>query len=115
MCYFHVCLNVKKHTRSLSRENKNSITEDIRTLHILHISKDKKELSKTWMQIKQKWLDLGFSNQFVDYFEAWWIKRESKWQIFRSPIGFSATNNPLESYNHKKKSQFTNRTLMSMF
>jgi hypothetical protein len=48
--------------------------------------------------------------KFKKYFEKQWINSSfSNWQIFRKPIGLSASNGPEESYNNKFKVLFTDK------
>jgi hypothetical protein len=49
-------------------------------------------------------------SKFKKYFEKQWINSSfSNWQIFRKPIGLSASNGPEESYNNKFKILFTDK------
>jgi len=48
--------------------------------------------------------------KFKKYFEKQWINSSFRnWQIFRKPIGLSASNGPEESYNNKFKVLFTDK------
>ena len=57
-----------------------------------------------------KWGGHGFK-RFRTYFWKTWVNNVdfNKWQIFRTPPGYAMTNSPIESYNNKIKTQFTER------
>lgn len=72
------------------------------------------EFDELWPLVKDGWIKRGLDD-FVEYFENEWISGPTyKWRVYNSPLGFSTTNNPIESYNNKIKVQFTMRVLMSM-
>ena len=110
MCYFHVVLNAKKR---LNRFSKNVRDYVVSTMRLLHECILKEEFDDLWIRVKGLWIEKGLAS-FVEYFENTWLSgHATKWQVFQSPLGFSTTNNPLESFNGKLKKQFTYRVLQS--
>ena len=57
-----------------------------------------------------KWGTHGLK-RFRSYFWKTWVNNVdfNKWQLFRTPAGYAMTNSPIESYNNKIKTQFTER------
>ena len=57
----------------------------------------------------KKWKSHSELEEFVAYVIPQWFEGTfSNWQVFKSPPGFAATNNPLESFNKIIKARFTN-------
>ena len=53
---------------------------------------------------------------FCKYFRKQWVEsRFSNWCVFNSPIGYTTTNNPIESYNNTIKRFFTNRIKSTLY
>lgn len=84
----------------------------VATMRKLHECATQDKYEEEWPRVRDMWLAKGLDT-FVEYFESTWLTgNATKWQVFQSPIGFSTTNNPIESFNNKLKSQFTMRVLM---
>ena len=55
-------------------------------------------------------------SSFCKYFHKQWVEsRFCNWCVFSSPIGYTTTNNPIESYNNTIKRFFTNRLKLTLF
>jgi hypothetical protein len=53
--------------------------------------------------------------KFHKYFKKQWVESTfCNWQIFKTPPGYATTNNPIESYNNKIKTLFTNRLKLNI-
>jgi hypothetical protein len=60
--------------------------------------------------IIDKWKNDKDLSDFAEYFHRQWINSKfCNWQLFKTPVGFSMTNSPIESYNNKIKESFTKR------
>ena len=67
------------------------------------------EFEFKWKAFKMKWTTSGAS-EFVKYFEKEWIcGLHTAWRIFDSPVGYAATNSPIESFNNIIKKCWTRR------
>jgi hypothetical protein len=76
----------------------------------LHNSLSQTSYDEMLKGIIDKWKnDKGLSD-FAEYFQRQWIKSKfCNWQQFKTPVGFSMTYSPIESYNNKIKESFTKR------
>ena len=76
----------------------------------LHNSLSQTSYDEMLKGIIDKWKnDKGLSD-FAEYFQRQWINSKfCNWQQFKTPVGFSMTYSPIESYNNKIKESFTKR------
>ena len=104
MCYFHLMQNVRKHLHKLVNKRNHEVVK--KQIGKLHFSKTKEIYEKRLDDLYSKWGQHGMK-KFREYFWKQWIKSDfNKWQIFRTPAGYSMTNSPIESYNNKINSIF---------
>ena len=67
-----------------------------------------------FLLIEAKWKSWDLNN-FAAYFRKQWVDSQfNKWGVFNTPIGYSSTNNPIESYNNTIKRFFTNRVRLNV-
>ena len=70
-------------------------------MHIdrLHRSKNRLEFLTKYRLIEEKWKSWKLFN-FSKYFRKQWVEsRFQNWCLFNSPLGYTTTNSPIESYN----------------
>lgn len=106
MCWYHLVYNVKKHESfiALSQALKDMVLIDLTRLH--YCLEYEYETYKAI--VLKKWSSYPEMEAFVTYVVPQWFEGTfSNWQIFKSPPGFAATNNPMESFNKIIKAQFT--------
>ena len=64
--------------------------------------------------IEAKWKSWHLT-KFAQYFRKQWVdSRFNKWCVHNTPMGYSSTNNPIESYNNTIKRFFTNRVRLNV-
>jgi hypothetical protein len=104
MCYFHVVYDCRKFLLGnlrtvMNAENKmekvQEILSQIRCLYkcsnAIEFCSNLAKFSAIWKACQE------FDRSFTNYFSDQWINsRFCKWQLFHRPVGYSATNNPLE-------------------
>ena len=106
MCWFHLMKNVREHLKQVPEKEKEKIMGEITGLH--H-SMNEAEFASKWNAFKLKWTKSGLS-EFVKYFAKEWIDGlHTAWRIFDSPVGYAATNSPIESFNNIIKKCWTRR------
>lgn len=107
MCWFHMIYNIKKHAsvKKLGQDLRDMVVIDLTRLHYCL----EYEYEPYKAIVLAKWSKHADLADFVAYVIPQWFEGPfSNWQIFKSPPGFAATNNPLESFNKIIKDQFTN-------
>jgi len=81
----------------------------------LHNCKNRLEFLTKYRLFEEKWKKWKLAS-FCKYFRKQWVEsRFSNWCVFNSPIGYTTTNNPIESYNNTIKRFFTNRIKLTLF
>jgi hypothetical protein len=109
----YVYMQVKKYLKTVPHTKHEYVRRCIRKLHK---STSKERFEKKLAEVERQWIADEELKTFREYFFKVWINsNDSNWQIFCSPCGYCATNNPIESYNNKIKSQFTVRVLMCKY
>jgi hypothetical protein len=108
MCWFHVMQNVWKPAQAMKVPHAESavVFADMYDLH--YASED--EFHDLKGQVLAKWLTYSQgtpARKLTDHITKWWITnfRFNRWQAFRTPSGYAATNNPLEQYHKLLKIQ----------
>ena len=83
-------------------------------IYRLHNCQNRLEFLAKYRVFEEKWK--SWKKKFCKYFGKQWVEsRFCNWCVFSSPLGYSTTNNPIESYNNTIKSLFTNRLKLSLF
>lgn len=72
------------------------------------------EFAIRYNAIRSKW-EANNLKEFVAYFNQQWVLSEfHRWRAFDKLSGFSATNNPLDSFNKTIKQSYTNRKRLKL-
>jgi len=85
-------------------------SEILNDIDYLAESNSQETFNKLWLLIKKSWLSKGKQeiNDFTNYFEGQYIKKNSNWYLGSCPIGFGNFNNALEGFNCAFKKNFSN-------
>ena len=111
MCWFHLKYNIRKKKHWLGSKYKKVLNH----INALHNTTNQLEFLELWKKIEKIWLKKKSMKKFHKYFKKQWIESSfSNWQIFKTPPGYATTNNPIESYNNKIKTFFTNRLKLNI-
>ncbi|OWY98342.1 hypothetical protein PHMEG_00030915 [Phytophthora megakarya] len=106
MCWFHVTKNVWKKAQEFNVEanDTKSVFADMYDMH--YASEVEYPTIKTVILIK--WSNYAVNSplrKLTEHVTKLWVNshRFSRWQVFRTPSGYAATNNPLEQYHRTVK------------
>jgi len=112
MCWYHVLANVKERESEIPEAEYERVKQE---LHNMHFSKSEIEFNSIKDNAIKRWRENEQLVWLADYFTTQWLDSEfNNWQIYKSPQGFAATNNPLESFNGRIKTHFTKRRVVSI-
>ena len=107
MCYFHMKANIRSRKSSIPKSEYLTILSEISKLHFSISQIEYDELLKTTLK---RWKSVSSLVDIHNYFTKQWVMSDyNNWQVFKTPPGFSKTNNPLEQYNCRIKVDFTKR------
>ncbi len=106
MCFFHVMQNIRKRTRQLSLTSQKLVKE---WMYKMHFTRSEEEFLEVWAAAFKTWKKKKELKDTCTYVKERWVNhaRFSKWQTFRTPIGYADTNNPCENFNSIFKNQYT--------
>ena len=94
MCWFHVKLNISKHSNLLPAGKYTSVEAAINRLH----SKSASEYASEYESLKKQWFAEEGMKPFIDYLDSQWISSVfNKWQIFHTPPRFRKETGRLET------------------
>jgi hypothetical protein len=113
MCYYHVMDNIKKHLNMLNDKSDDLKDEVMELMRYIHMSPNEKEFNN-----RKKTFEEDFKLKHADFYnyvkKQWLDSSFNKWQNFRTPPGYAATNSPIESYNATIKRDYTLRKRLSV-
>jgi MULE transposase domain len=111
MCFFHVMMNVKKHSTRLTKSERRMIKNAV---YDMHFSRSDGEFQAHAQHGIETWRSGNeMIARFATYFEKEWItSRFNKWSCHHSPSGTAKTNNPVEQFNRVIKRDYSLGTLL---
>ncbi|KAE8989763.1 hypothetical protein PF011_g18632 [Phytophthora fragariae] len=96
MCYFPVAAKIYKPTRGVPIVLAARVARDLADMHYT-TSATKFESTKA--RCLKEWQELPQLSAFASYFSSVWLNSPfHRWQAFHTPLGFAATNNPVEQF-----------------
>ena len=105
MCYFHLKSNIKRYK---SRIPESEYLDVMIEINNLHMSQNQNDLSNSLQITMQRWKSNKGLVEFHQYFTKQWLESDfCNWQIYKTPVSLSKTNNQLEHYNCRIKDDFT--------
>jgi len=112
MCFFHVVSKLPEHCGSTPGPKVGLVFAD---LYDMHCAKSASNFLSKKTAAVRRWLSDPDVAEFGQYiFRQWLTGRFSRWQCYRTPVGFATTNNPIEQYNDKVKTIYTARQRLKM-
>ncbi|KAE8993806.1 hypothetical protein PR003_g20387 [Phytophthora rubi] len=112
MCYFHVAAKIYKHTRGVPIVLAARVARDLADTHY---TTSATEFESTKARCLKEWQEVPQLSAFASYFTSVWLNSLfHRWQSFQIPLGFAATNNPVEQSNRAIKRDYTLRSRLKM-
>jgi hypothetical protein len=123
MCWFHVtkCVRDWCKDNGLVKRHPNLCKMTIDDINDLHHTLSFHNFCEELRRIELKWSQYQELSSFHQYFIKQWCyhdgqwSRVHRWQIFQTPHGAAATNNPVESFNKEIKSVYTKGSILNVY
>ncbi|RLN73455.1 hypothetical protein BBJ28_00007748 [Nothophytophthora sp. Chile5] len=112
MCFFHVMEKLYRAINAFSSDVNSTIVRD---MYNLHFARSEIVFVRMRDDVLRRLLSVPQLVEFAQYMSGQWLKgRYSTWQLYATPSGFAATNNPVETFIAVLKRDYTLRRRLKM-